>query len=161
MNHLFCIDYLVEAHLGCFQLLGITNKATMNIMEHVSLWYGGTSHGGDAPSPDTYWCYDVLTGRTQRPYQQPDWGTCRHLTPNYWTKVWDPVRGIRGRIKEDEGEGDSKGRPAVSANLGFWELPETELLTRQHTQDWAKAPSTYKAEDYLVWPQSEKMSLTL
>ena len=32
-------------HLGCFQLLAITNKAAMNIVEHVSLWHGGTSFG--------------------------------------------------------------------------------------------------------------------
>jgi hypothetical protein len=28
---------LGEGHLGCFQLLAITNKAAMNMMEHVSL----------------------------------------------------------------------------------------------------------------------------
>ena len=28
-------------HLGCFQLLAVTNKAAMNILEHVSLWHGG------------------------------------------------------------------------------------------------------------------------
>jgi hypothetical protein len=27
--------------MGCFQLLAITNKASMNIIEHVTLWYGG------------------------------------------------------------------------------------------------------------------------
>jgi hypothetical protein len=32
-------------HLGCFQLLAITNKATMNIVEHMSLWQGGASFG--------------------------------------------------------------------------------------------------------------------
>jgi hypothetical protein len=36
---------LVEGLLGCFQLLAITNKAAMNIVEHVSLWYGGASFG--------------------------------------------------------------------------------------------------------------------
>ena len=31
--------------LGCFQFLAITNKATMNIVEHVPLWHGGASFG--------------------------------------------------------------------------------------------------------------------
>ena len=39
MNHIFCIHFSVEGHLGCFQLLSITYKATMNIVKHVSLWY--------------------------------------------------------------------------------------------------------------------------
>ena len=39
----FCILSLVEGHLGCFQFLAITNKAIMNIVEHVSLWDGGAS----------------------------------------------------------------------------------------------------------------------
>jgi len=30
-----------EEHLGCFQVQTIINKASMNIVEHVSLWYGG------------------------------------------------------------------------------------------------------------------------
>ena len=45
MDHIFCIHSSVEGLLGCFQLLGITNKAAMNIVEHVSLRYGGTSFG--------------------------------------------------------------------------------------------------------------------
>jgi hypothetical protein len=32
-------------HLGCFQLLAITNKATKNIVEQVPLWHGGASFG--------------------------------------------------------------------------------------------------------------------
>ena len=43
MNHNFCIDSLVEGHLGCFQVLAIVNKAAMNIVKQVSLWDGGTS----------------------------------------------------------------------------------------------------------------------
>jgi hypothetical protein len=43
MNHIFCIHSLVEGHLGCFHFLAITNTASINIVEHVSLWYGGTS----------------------------------------------------------------------------------------------------------------------
>jgi hypothetical protein len=37
MNHIFCIHWLVEVHLGCFQLLTITNKAAMYVVEHLSL----------------------------------------------------------------------------------------------------------------------------
>ncbi|KAL6042874.1 hypothetical protein STEG23_007559 [Scotinomys teguina] len=30
---------IAAGHLGCFQVLAITNNAAMNIVEHVSLWY--------------------------------------------------------------------------------------------------------------------------
>jgi hypothetical protein len=43
MKHIFCIHYSVGGCLGCFQLLAITNKATMNIVEHVPLWHGRAS----------------------------------------------------------------------------------------------------------------------
>jgi hypothetical protein len=43
MNHIFCIHSSVVRHLACFQLLAITNKAAMNIVEHVLLWHGGAS----------------------------------------------------------------------------------------------------------------------
>jgi hypothetical protein len=45
MNHIFCINSLVEGHLGCFQLPAITNKAVANIVELMSLGYGETSFG--------------------------------------------------------------------------------------------------------------------
>jgi len=45
MNHIFCIHSSVEGHLGSFQLLAIINKAAMNIVEHVSLFYVGASFG--------------------------------------------------------------------------------------------------------------------
>jgi hypothetical protein len=35
MNHIFCIHSFVVGHLGCVQFLDITDKATMNIVEHV------------------------------------------------------------------------------------------------------------------------------
>jgi hypothetical protein len=45
MNHISCVHSLVEEHLGCFQFLAIMNKAAMNIVEHISLWYGGPCFG--------------------------------------------------------------------------------------------------------------------
>ena len=45
MNHIFCICFLVEGHLGHFQLLAVMNKVAMNIVEHVSLIQVGTSSG--------------------------------------------------------------------------------------------------------------------
>ena len=45
MNHIFCIHSSVEGHLGCFQLVAIINKAVVNIVEHMSLWYCGASFG--------------------------------------------------------------------------------------------------------------------
>ena len=46
MNHILFIHFFsVEGHLGCFQFLAIVNKAAMNIVEQVSLWYGEASFG--------------------------------------------------------------------------------------------------------------------
>jgi hypothetical protein len=45
MYHIFCIHFSVEEHLGSFQLLAIINKASMNIMEYVSLLQVGASSG--------------------------------------------------------------------------------------------------------------------
>jgi hypothetical protein len=45
MDHIFCNHSLVERHLDCFQLLTITTKAAMNIVEHMPLWYGGAYFG--------------------------------------------------------------------------------------------------------------------
>ena len=45
MYHNFCIHSCFEGHLCSFQILTITNKAAMNIVEHVSLLQVGTSSG--------------------------------------------------------------------------------------------------------------------
>ncbi len=45
MNHIFCIHSSVVGYLGCFQLLAITNKTAMIIVEHVALWHDGASFG--------------------------------------------------------------------------------------------------------------------
>jgi hypothetical protein len=44
MYHIFCIHSSVEGHLGSFQLLAIINKASMNIVENVSLLYVGANY---------------------------------------------------------------------------------------------------------------------
>ena len=41
VNHVVCIHSSVERYLGCFQFLTVTTKASMNIIKHVSLGYGG------------------------------------------------------------------------------------------------------------------------
>ena len=38
MYYTFLIHLSAEGYLGCFQFLAITNKATVNIVEQVSLW---------------------------------------------------------------------------------------------------------------------------
>ena len=45
MYNVFLIHPSVEGHLGCFQVLTITNNAAMNIVEQMSLWYDWTSFG--------------------------------------------------------------------------------------------------------------------
>jgi hypothetical protein len=45
MNHILSIHSLVVRHLYGFQFLAILNKTDMNILQHVSLWYCGTSFG--------------------------------------------------------------------------------------------------------------------
>jgi hypothetical protein len=49
----------VEGHLGCFQFLAIANKAAINIVEHMPMWYGGASFGY-MPKSDTA----LSSGRT-------------------------------------------------------------------------------------------------
>ena len=45
MNHSFCIHSFVMGHMGCFQLLAISDKAIVNIVEHMPLWHGGPPFG--------------------------------------------------------------------------------------------------------------------
>ena len=42
-NHIFFIHSSLMGYLGYFQLLASTNKATVTIVEHVSLWHGGAT----------------------------------------------------------------------------------------------------------------------
>ena len=45
MYHIFCIHSSLEGHLGCFQVLDITDMAAVNIVEHVSFLHVGASSG--------------------------------------------------------------------------------------------------------------------
>ena len=45
MFHTFFIHSSIERHLGCFQVLAITNNAAMNMVDHTSLWYDWASFG--------------------------------------------------------------------------------------------------------------------
>jgi hypothetical protein len=45
--------------------------------------------------------------------------------------------------------------PAVSTKAVLWELPKTEIPTKQHI--WARTPGTYIDEYCLDWLQWEKM----
>jgi hypothetical protein len=80
LMYIFC-------HLGCFQFLPITNKATVNIEEHVSLWHGKAFFGyitksGFAGSskrslwntpPPEYQSQAILSARTFLLRQTPSW----------------------------------------------------------------------------------------
>ena len=45
MSHTFFNHSFIEGHLGCFQVLAITNCAAMNIVEQMLLWYDSTPLG--------------------------------------------------------------------------------------------------------------------
>ncbi|KAL6039421.1 hypothetical protein STEG23_012995, partial [Scotinomys teguina] len=48
-----------KGHLDCFQILVITNKATLNIVEQVSLWQDGVSFGYvDKYNTRSIFCYE-------------------------------------------------------------------------------------------------------
>ena len=45
MNHIFCFQTSILGHLDCFQLLDVTNKATLNTLEYVPLSHGTACFG--------------------------------------------------------------------------------------------------------------------
>ena len=45
MNNIFFYPFLVEGYLVCFQFMVTMNKAAMNTVEYVSLWYDGEYFG--------------------------------------------------------------------------------------------------------------------
>jgi hypothetical protein len=59
MIHTFCIYSSIVGHLDCLQLLAITNLASVNIVELVTLWHGGASFGYMLKS-----CIAGLSGRS-------------------------------------------------------------------------------------------------
>ena len=75
------------------------------------------------------------------------------LTAKHWTEVWGSHETVRGRIEDDEGDGDPIGRTTVSTNPDPWELPETKPPTKEHTWRGPRPSGTYVAEDCLVWLQ--------
>jgi hypothetical protein len=70
------------------------------------------------------------------------------ITTNHWIKVGDSYGRVRARIEGIEGDGNPIGRATVSTNLDSWKLPETKLLTKEHT--WAcPCPLSMLSEDSL------------
>ena len=45
MDHIFCIHSSIVGHLGCFQLLAITDNSAINIVGHMLMWISGASFG--------------------------------------------------------------------------------------------------------------------
>ena len=41
MYHIFSIHLSIEGHLGCFQVLAITNNAAMNMVEQICKYFCG------------------------------------------------------------------------------------------------------------------------
>ena len=52
MCHIFFIRFSVEGHLDCFHCLCIMKKATVNMVEQVSLWWDEASFGYKSRIPD-------------------------------------------------------------------------------------------------------------
>jgi hypothetical protein len=78
MYHIFYIHSSVEGHLGSFHLLAIINKATMNIVEHVSLLHVGAS-SGYMPRSDTGGSSDSTMSNFPRNHQTDFQSGCNSL----------------------------------------------------------------------------------
>jgi hypothetical protein len=76
-------------------------------------------------------------------------------------EVRDPYQRIGGRIEGTEGDGNPTGRPTVSTNLDPLGDPRDRATNQRAYTGWSEAPSTYIAEDCLVWSQWERMCLIL
>ena len=63
------------------------------------------------------------------------------FTPNQWTEAADLCGWIRGKLEDDEEEGDPVGGPAVSINLDPWDLSYTGPPNRQHISADMKPPT--------------------
>ena len=118
MYHIFCIHSSIEGHLGSFQLLAIINRATMNIVEHVSLLPVGTSSGymsrrsiaGSFSSTMSNSC--ICSSRwPSRPSlgREAPW-SCKFYMPQY--------RGMPGP-KSESGWVGEQGRKRVKGTFGI------------------------------------------
>jgi hypothetical protein len=81
------------------------------------------------------------------------------IISNHWTEVRESYGRFRGKIEGAKGNGNSIGRQTVSTNLDTSELPENKSPTKEHTWAGQWPLGTYIAENCLVWPQWERMSL--
>jgi hypothetical protein len=101
------------------------------------------------------WKYDVLTDRilawltSERPYLQlTETEADPYTQPLDW--VWDSFGGIRGRIEEAKGESNPIRKSYLTQGSSQRLSHQLEAYT-----GWSKAPGTYIAEVYLLWPLGE------
>ena len=57
------------------------------------------------------------------------------LTAKHWTDIGTSMKELEEGLKELKKDGNTIGRPTVSANMDPWYLPETKSATKEHT--WA------------------------
>ena len=55
------------------------------------------------------------------------------MAAKHWTELVGPYGRVSGRFTGPDSDGNPTGKPTVSINLDPWELPETELPTKEHT----------------------------
>jgi hypothetical protein len=70
------------------------------------------------------------------------------------------MEDLRKRLKELKGWNPIR-RPTVTTNPDPWELPETKPPIKRAYTGWSLSPSSFVAEDCLIWPQWERMCLIL
>jgi hypothetical protein len=108
--------------------------------------------------PLTLWTISVVENAKRRvvlaePSRPVLWEA---LPATGWDWCWysQPTIGLSSRPPMEElGDSNPTGRPIVSTNLNPWKVPGTKPPTKEHTQAGLRPPSTYVAEDFLVWPQ--------
>ena len=65
MEHIFCIYSFIVGHLGCLHCIVIINKTSMNIIEHIPLWYSGVSFGYMTKSGFLGFQVDIFLGTSR------------------------------------------------------------------------------------------------
>ena len=93
-----------------------------------------------------YWGYTVLTKEIYHgcPPTEPrsTWKSqIQIFTSNQWTEAADSYGWIREKLKDAEEQSDPVAGPAVSSNLGIWDLADTGPPTRQHTPADKRTPT--------------------